>query len=385
MTEMNTPEIHALKITRRIFLLCIFFSYFSFAHSAQATSCELTSKYGWNLNHDIPFVGSGLSTVGEDLSIGETIYSSTHAKTKGMYIYYECDDTDTAIVYSRVEAISTPYGAPIVSGDQAIYPTNVPGIGVTFEIETVNSLATTFPHNWEDSLYVSLNSIITLNPLKKVAFKLIKTGVINTIDTQQVLASSFPTFRITIGAKAPTADEKIASTINFNGSMILHTKTCQISTPQISVDLGTHDIAEFKKPGASTDWEYFDIRLINCPPFYGYSNYKVSSTGKESGTITPNKVNFGFKSYYGTVQDNPRLANIESTPNSASGIGIELSQKNESISIMLDGSSGFDLQNLNTDDNATYIIPMKARYVQYDSHVKGGLANGAVAFTVTYQ
>ncbi|MEX2976183.1 fimbrial protein [Serratia fonticola] len=382
---MNITELNILKITKRTFLLCIYFSSFVFAHNAQATNCELTNKYSWNLNENIPFAGSGLSTVGEDLSIGETIYSSTHSKSKGMYVYYECDDTDTAIVYSRIDAISTPYGAPIVSGGKAIYPTNVPGIGVTFEIETVESLGTSFPHTWEDSLNVSLNSIVTLNPLKNLSFKLVKTGIINTSDTQQVLASSFPTFRISIGAKAPTPDEKIVTTINFNGSITLHTKTCQISTPQISVDLGTHDIAEFKKPGSGTAWEDFDIRLVNCPPFYGYSDYKVSSSGKESGTVTPNKINFGFQSSYGTVQNNPRLANIENTPNSASGIGIELSQKNESTSIMLDGSSGFDLQNLNTDDNATYTIPMRARYVQYDSHVKGGLANGAVVFTVTYQ
>jgi type 1 fimbria pilin len=367
----------------RIVLIALIMSILPFG-VAQAIDCELTSKYGWNIAENYPVYGSGLSTVGEDLPVGGIIYSNRTLNSKGTYIDYTCDDYATAVVYRKIEVVSTPYGPPIISGNQSIYPTNVQGIGVVFDIYSVNNEVSTFPDYWEDNFGVSLLSYVKLNPLQRVTFRLVKTGTVDKVGSQQVLAASFPTFRIVVGAKQPVAYEYIAAVIQFQGNIMLHTKTCQISTPQIDVELGSHEVTGFTSPGSVTPWKKFDIKLVNCPPFYGYGNYN-NSFGSISDSVEPNKVLFGFKSAYGTVLNNSRLAKIESGSNSATGVGIELSQENEGESIALDGSSGIELKNLNTTDNSVYTIPLQARYVQYDSEVKPGLANGAVVFTVTYQ
>ncbi|HBM3280024.1 TPA: type 1 fimbrial protein [Klebsiella oxytoca] len=354
-----------------------------FSGTAQAISCEFTSQYGWDLTENIPVLGNGLSTAGEDLPIGSIIYSNNIYNPKGQYVSYTCDESTNALIYRRVETLASPSGPPVISGGVAVYPTNIAGIGVTFDIFSLNNSTSTFPDYWEDEFYVGAGGSVHINPLQRVAFKLVKTGPLNNIGVQKVSSSSFPTFRVTLGAKSPLVDEKNVVTIQFQGDVTLHTKTCQISSPQIDVELGSHALTGFTAPGTVTPWKRFDIKLVNCPPFYGHGYYEY---WKEVYDVSEqNKVALTFSSAYGTVTNNPKLAKIESGPNSATGVGIELSQADESISIPLDGSSGFELKNLSTNDNATYIIPMQARYVQYDSEVKAGLAKGAVVFTVTYQ
>ncbi|MBC3229311.1 fimbrial protein [Serratia fonticola] len=134
-----------------------------------------------------------------------------------------------------------------------------------------------------------------------------------------------------------------------------------------------------------TKWEDFDITLKDCPPFVGYGSYHyMEATDKTTGSSAPNQVAISFNSVHGVVEGNPLLAKLESGPNSAAGIGIELSKRDATSSINLDGSGGFDLDNLPTQDGSSYVIPLKARYVQYESNVKAGIANGATVFTITY-
>ncbi|QPF30580.1 type 1 fimbrial protein (plasmid) [Klebsiella sp. BDA134-6] len=336
------------------------------------------------MTDNVPVLGNGLSTVGEDLPIGGIIYSSSIFKSRGQYIQYTCNEFVTAMIYRNLEVVTMPLGPPVISGGEAIYPTNVTGVGVSFSIWSFNNTATTFPDYWEGDYTVGQGLILNINPSQQVAYKLIKTGPVDKTGIQKISASSFPTFRIRLGAKTPVADEKNVLTIQFQGDITLHTKTCQISAPQIDVDLGSHEVNGFTGPGTVTPWKKFDIRLVDCPPFYGYGFYDMWMNDLHSETV-PNKVALTFNSAYGTVSNNTKLAKIESGPNAASGVGIELSQADDSTSISLDGSSGFELKNLNTNDNNTYVIPMQARYVQYESEVKAGLAKGAVVFTVTYQ
>lgn len=368
----------------KVAVLCLLSSGYFFSGVAHSISCAFTSEHGWSLVENYSVLGNGLSTPGEDLPVGATIYSNSIFNPKGQYVQFTCSEYTPALIYRDLEVATMPSGPPIISGGEAIYPTNVPGVGVAFRIWSFNNTVTSFPDHWEEIYSVGEGLTLYVNPTQEVNYRLVKTGPLNNTGIKIVSASSFPTFRIRLGSKKPVTDEKNILTLQFQGDIILHTKTCQISTPQIDVELGSYDVSEFTMPGAVTPWKKFDIKMINCPPFYGYGHYE-SHYNVTRDLSEPNKIILSFNSAYGTVTNDSKLAKIESGPNSATGVGIELSQADESISIPLDGSSGFELKNLSTNDNATYIIPMQARYVQYDSEVKAGLAKGAVVFTVTYQ
>lgn len=356
------------------------------ALQAQAVTCEFTNLFHENVT--IPVVGPGMSTVGEDVPVGKVLYASRFM-SKGYSTSYACTVTDMEQpmmnAYNRVDVIATPSGAPTRSGDKDIFPTNVPGIGAIFYVSGSLYRNAAFPGIWERTFEIGWGTMTQgLGQLGQVEVELIKTGPI-AAGTQQVLGSSFPTFQVSSGSKSPFVIEHVFVTLNFSGAITMHTKTCQLAKSVIDVELGTHQRAEFTGIGSVTQWEDFDITLKDCPPFVGYGDYTFTErTGALKGSNEANQVAISFNSVHGVVEGNPLLANLENGPNSASGIGIELSERNATSSINLDGSGGFDLQNLPTQDGSSYVIPLKARYVQYETNVKAGIANGAAVFTITY-
>ena len=218
-----------------------------------------------------------------------------------------------------------------------------------------------------------------------VTFKLVKTGSVDNSASQKVDASSFPVIQIIVGVKGFQPKEEIVHTIRFGGQLTLYTKTCQLVNTDINVDLGSHMLSDFNGVSSASQWKNFDITLKNCPPFKGYGMYSSKFGELTGGSIKDNEVNIKFNSAYGSVPGNNYLAMIESKQGSAEGIGIELSRRDESLGIAMDGSGGFDLKQLITDGSTLINIPLKARYVQYDEDIKPGSANSAMVFTITYE
>jgi len=362
------------------------------ALQAQAYTCGFTEIFNENLT--IPVVGPGLSTIGEDIPIGQIIYTARFMGTMRATSYY-CDITVEDIeageaeqmmnTYNIIDTIATPSGAPTISGEKAIFPTNVPGIGAIFYLTGSSYKSTKFPAIWERDMEVGYGTTTQgLGQVSIVDIELIKTGPIAP-GTHQVLGSSFPTFQIKSGSKSPTPVEHVFVTLNFSGAMTMYAKTCQLATSVVDVNLGRHQRADFTGIGTVTPWTEFDITLRDCPAFVGYGNYLYfEERDTTTGVNTPNQVAISFNSVHGVVDNNPLLAKLESGPTAAEGIGIEVTERNSTTSLNLDGSGGFNLQNLPTEDGANYTIPLKARYVQYESEVKAGIANGAAVFTITY-
>lgn len=362
------------------------------ALQAQAYTCGFDNIFHENLT--IPVVGPGMSTVGEDVPVGQVIYRGRFMGTARATSYY-CDinvedieageSVQTMHVYNKIDIIATPLGAPTLSEEKAIFPTNVPGIGVIFYLSGSSFQNSKFPAIWERKFEVGYGKTSQgLGQISLVELELIKTGPIAP-GTHQVLGSSFPTFQITSGSHSPIVVDHVFVTLNFSGATTMYTKTCQLATSVVDVELGRHQRADFTGIGTVAPWSEFDIMLRDCPAFVGYGNHSYrESTGKTTGTNAPNQVAITFNSVHGVVENNPQIAKLESGPTAAEGIGIEVSERNSATLLNLDGSGGFNLQNLPTEDGANYIIPLKARYVQYQSEVKAGIANGAAVFTITY-
>lgn len=365
------------------------------AAQVQAVDCRF--EHMDSNEFSIPVVGPGLSTAGEDTPVGKVLYKGRYTvPNQGQFRdnVFSCT-ADTNEYYNfnvgyDLKVIATPSGAATSSGGKDIFPTNVDGVGAVFYIYTPPFSTTTplywtqFPGSDEYNLLASGGTYTKgASTLYQITVELIKTGPI-TAGTQQVLGSSFPTFQFTLrSASIPVSFTD--SVISFTGATTLYTKTCQLASSNIDVDLGKHDIKSFDGIGATSAWQNFDITLKDCPPFYGYGNYSMSAAGKLTGSSSTNSVALSFRSVNGVTDSNPGIANLESGADTATGVGIELSRRNVSGSIPLDGTDGFELDKLTTDDNATYVIPLKARYVQTESSVTAGIANGAVVFTIVYQ
>lgn len=362
---------------------------------AHAYTCEFTNPYHDNLI--LPVIGPGFSTVGEDVPVGQVIYTTRMvigAKYGDNLLKCEVSEEEwnggvkdlnlNITSYRRIETISTPSGMPAISGSSAIYPTNVPGIGATITILS-DKTTSTFPYYSESSKAMVLGTQEnSFNMITRVELRLIKTGPIAP-GTQQVLGADLPTFKVTGGLTSPYVMENEFYTISFSGVMTMYTRTCQLSSSVIDVSLGTYQRTDFTGAGSVSQWTDFDIMLRDCPAFVGYvsSTYQLT-TEKETFTNTNNQVKIAFNSVHGVVDTNPLLAKLENNPTAAKGIAIEVADRNSGTSIYLDGSEGLSLQNLPTVDGSSYTIPLKARYVQYESTIQAGTANGAAVFTITY-
>lgn len=355
----------------------------------QAYKCDYSPFFHDNLT--IPVIGSGMSTVGEDVPVGQVLYTTTFLRSV-REISRDCqvepnDDVATlpkVNLYSMVEAISMPSGAPVTQNDKSVFPTNVPGVGVSFDLNVLPINGSKFPAYWESNTQPGPFDEV-VRPLTIVKLNLIKTGPISP-GTHQILGSSFPTFQIIVGSKYPYVFEQPFVTLSFSGATTMYTKTCQLATSVIDVNLGAHQRSDFTGVGKATPWQLFDIILKDCPAFVGYGNYIHDESSQSTfGMNTANQVGITFNSVHGGVSNNPLLAHIESGSDSAQGIGIEVSERNSGTSLNLDGTASFALQNLPVVDGSDYVIPLRARYVQYEDSVNAGKANGAVVFTITYQ
>ena len=141
--------------------------------------------------------------------------------------------------------------------------------------------------------------------------------------------------------------------------------TCQVNTPNISVDLGEVSIIDFNTLGRTQPVD-FSIDL-DC-------------TG---GTDTTN--------VYVTMTDASNPGNTTSllglTPGSdAQGIALEVNNRNGQVTFGPDLSgTGNPGQWLDGDTAAgSYSIPLSVNYVRLPGPIKGGTANSGVTYTLNY-
>ena len=351
---------------------------------------------------NIPIMGPGIATVGEDLAIGLSnhVHAQTYTLTSDSGYEWKCnrdwnDPATTVQGFYRVQAISMPYGPPVLIGSTSVFPTNVPGIGMTFTERVSHSTSENnqFPVKVDSALYVleSPSSSVTAPGYSGEGIfyvRLFKTGPIAP-GNQQVLASSFPVFQASVGIISPVAFEKAFWTIRFSGAINIVSKTCQAE--DVDVDLGSHQLADFPKAGSVSEWKDFNITLKNCPPFHGYAFSASSYYYHEDGILTgdnrrrENTLDMAFASVYGNY--NLTVANIEGGAGAAEGFGIQLAI-NDGSTVILSPPYTYNQKRLGitltTSDGANYIVPLKARYYRYGSKPKAGKANGAITYTVNY-
>ncbi|MCY1432841.1 Fimbrial protein [compost metagenome] len=119
--------------------------------------------------------------------------------------------------------------------------------------------------------------------------------------------------------------------------------------------LGTHSTSEFS-PNPYTANKNFTISLTNCPQ--------------------TSQIRYQFDELTGYANQAQSIVNVTG---GASGVGVQL--------LNADGSapSPMGSPQLIGSGSLNYTLPFKARYFKTGSTITPGIANSAMAFTLTYQ
>ena len=243
-----------------------------------------------------------------------------------------------------------------------VWKTNIEGIGYAVGITPMNGCATgaTFyvtggnPDNIDQNLYCSNNGILPSQPMKAKAvikfFKTARNTGVGSVDAKQVGSFILENNRSTWVSPEP----KISI-----ASFSVSTLSCTLGSTAINVKMGDVPVGAFKGVGTWPDsarTKAFDIPLT-CSQ--GASiNLKLD----------------------GTVYDATKgMLKLDEATNPAKGVAIQLLYDDQPVEL----AKSFKWQTASED--GTYAIPLKARYVQTDSSITPGAANGSATFTLTYQ
>jgi|SRR5450830_1430484 len=178
--------------------------------------------------------------------------------------------------------------------------------------------------------------------------------------------------------------------ISLSGAINVVSRTCD--TPNVQVELGTRQLREFTSIGSAFPWQVFAITLLNCSVFHGF----YQGTGPRwlsNGTIenldsrTQNMLRYRLDPTQAPVDAINGVINLNpSAPGespAASGVGIQIAEMSETpVQLSTLRDSGITTAAI---EGGSYSIPLRARYLQTETRVTAGPANGSVVFTINYQ
>jgi type 1 fimbria pilin len=308
----------------------------------------------------------GSVTVGRDVPVGAVIYQATFHGTSPEGV------TCTAGTYTSTRRyVSLPH--PLSSyvdpkyGNR-VYETSVPGIGAV-----VWYSGNAFPYTFGP--YTTTN---TTNVGTAAAFdiSLIKIGPVG---AGTIRGSDLPTFEY-----VQFGDNTLRMELgSFSGAINIVSRTC--TTPDVTVNMGTHYTKELTGIGSSTDkWIDVPISLNNCPAFFGAFRGAITDNNGVAERSTPNQISNRVDPVTSVV--NPAQGVMALQPDgvnpTAQGIGIQLVDAGDNpVSYGNMRASGLAL---NQVDGSSYTISLKARYYQTEATTAAGQANGAATVTLIY-
>lgn len=334
-----------------------------------------------------PLQGGNI-TVGDETPIGAVIYRQTihaykdyknapHMKCTGMPAKLS---EEQYMYFTNVPMPLSSWQAGPFAGN--IYATNVPGIGavITNSKETKAyglSRTLTYARTMTDS-------IADVQMWGDTKLLLIKTGVIS---PGLLSGVSLPTVEyqdIYYDTKKTKLIDFKPYVFSFGGSLNVVAGTCK--TKDYTVELGSWEVNNIKKSGHS-EWRNADLLLEECPTFHGLIAGVTTDhvTGKNSGLKKQiNTFGVTLNGLLSVIDSSRGIINIETTGNSASGIGIQIALGEESGSVtpvILGSKTKIDAP---TDGRRTITIPLRARYIKTNDTVTPGVASGYAVFRIDY-
>lgn len=336
--------------------------------NVQATGCYSTLG---SVEDKTASLGNMTISVPPDMPVGSEIYRirvASPADVGNAGITCSAAESfywgfDYADVSSSISSGSSPYGG-------RMYETNLPGVSVVY-------LASKgFPEQYSPGIYSEM--LMKDNSLA-IEFVLIKTG---DVQPGVVDGTSLPTALFSGGQ---SGDMHEFLKYRLSGQVMVTVPTCQIESPEKTVQMGSHVISRtFTGIGSTTAWQDASIRLINCPTFFGSRGRPAGLTTYGIAPVNANIWALSFQPVFGTLDDTQGIIKLDSSgTDDASGIGIQLATaQDESSFIHLSAELSGDFP---MDGMATVTIPIFARYIQTETQVSPGRADSSVIYNLEYR
>jgi type 1 fimbria pilin/uncharacterized membrane protein YqaE (UPF0057 family) len=308
----------------------------------------------------IPVVLQGTITVGRDAPVGTEIYRTyVHSN---QIVAVTCDEVSPF----NFQYISLPYPKanytdPVYGNN--VYQTNVPGVGVV-------GWAGDPPKAMPASFNSSIVGTTTVNT-DWYYFSFIKIGPVS---AGTITGASLPTLQYVVGSNNLRLQLGGAT-----GSLSIIAQTC--TTPNVSVNLGTHFTTELSGVGTTTNqWVSVPIALNNCPAFFGYTSTSIDDGVTTPGLLGQNSILYSVTPNNGVADATNGVMNLSS--GGATGIGIQLTDtSSKPVQFNTATPSGLTL---NETNSANYTINLQARYYQTGTSITAGAANATATVTLTY-
>lgn len=225
--------------------------------------------------------------------------------------------------------------------EKTIFPIGTTGLGFRWSLLARGGQLYLGPYGYK---YIS-----SFNQFSNTYFELIKIGPIKT--GTEVPPGNVATFAI--GSLNPVL------TLNLPQKIVITQPSC--TTPDVTVPMGTQKTSGFSGMNSRLRPVPFAIKLDACPTGINAVKYRLDPT-------TP-------------LLDQTASVVALSADATATGVGVQILDNFDKALPL-----GADHVFLNySPAGGNFSIPLKAAYYQTDKSVKGGSANTALTFTMTYE
>lgn len=341
----------------------LFFAGCAVVNGAMArVECE---RKGSQMVNSIVLDVTGGLNVGPEVAVGSSVYSQKYRHV-GDSLPLTCT-FDNAKDTVDIFAISSS-GNERISGEfgkyRNVYKTNVDGLGIAF-INSVTGKDVYVSERLSMSRYFVLPGTakdcerykrceLFYDPSFEIV--LVKTGAV-----KSGLLTSVPD----IMYEAQSSKIIRIARFNIETNVSIVSKTC-LAEP-VRVDMGAHSTRVFTGIGSTAPPKDFSIELTNCPAFNG--------AGKKT-------LKFRIDPVLPAINASNGVLRLDASPSkAASGVGVQIvTTKDSPLFLGMDQDSGLSLRNT----EASYSIPLRARYLQTGSNVTPGPTKASARFTIIY-
>lgn len=320
---------------------------------------------------------SRIFSVPPDLPVGAQIskmYINMSNNPTGWHI--KCTSGNTLYLMYLYDTLP----GTLVPGFSDVYKTDLDGIGVRYLTNYASEPSFPFWHIES----VGMEQYIPASIQFKMGLQFIKTA--NVTQAGIITATKLPSIRIAAGQSGQVV---YIAKLSVSGNFEVNTPTCNIAplSANMSVQMGEHNKKVFKGVGTGSPWKNASIQLISCQRFYGNMPTGDSSSSINGVTttnpLTLNSVSLTLTPRNGMVDATKGIMKIDEETGKATGVGIQLSTTESTTGIInLNEKLTTSIPN---SASTTLTLPLYARYVQTESSVNAGTANGRLEYTVTYQ
>ncbi|MGV4091002.1 fimbrial protein [Citrobacter freundii] len=304
-------------------------------------------------------ISPGTVVVQRDAVVGQPI--SDWLMSNAGVAYQDCNYDATPQYAINAGIKNTGAKASITWNGEAVFKTNVPGVGYVFEGRTsVDS--NPLPENWtgiasgqSQVFIIQISHSAGYHPSinDQARIRLIKTGDI----TPGALSGSPGRF---IAGTRENGQWSAELPITFSGGQIT-TIACSVTTPDVSVVLNQHKKSEFSGVGSATEWKAFNIGL-DCDKS-ARINVQIDAAKDPS--------------------DVAGVMKLDSAPGdmAATGVGVQLYFAPDDSAVLFGQSRYY----YTSPNGGSETVQLKARYYQTTTAITAGTANATATFTLTYK